>query len=76
MTDEQRTHIQNAISELAVGDEVKLADLLGDEWDAVGDDTAKRQLGKEFNHEVQGGQFANLRFVGTDSANHAIYART
>ena len=75
MTDEQRTHIQNAINELAVGDGVKLADLLGDEWDVVGDDTAKRQLGKEFNREVQSGQFANLRFVRTDSANHAIYAR-
>lgn len=76
MTEEQRTHIQNVIGDLAVGEEAKLADLFGDLWDAVGDDTAKRQLGKEFFQEVGDGQFEDVRFVRTDSANHAIYART
>ena len=76
MTDEQRARIQNEIGELAAGEEAKLADLLGEEWDAVGDDTTKRQLGKEFFQEVRGGEFQNVRFVRTDSANHAIYART
>ena len=75
MTDAQRAHIQLQIDELAVGDEVKLADLFGDEWDAVGSDTAKRQLGKEFLKAVRAGEVPNLNFVRKDSGNHAIYAR-
>ena len=76
MTDEHRTHIRNRIGNLAEGDEVRLADLFGDEWEAVGDDTAKREMGKQFLDEVQCGLFPNLRFVRKDSANHAIYVRT
>ena len=76
MTDGQTIRIRNRIGELAVGDEVKLADLFGDEWDAVGDDAAKRQMGKQFIDEVQRGLFPNLRFDRKDSGNHAIYVRT
>ncbi len=76
MTDELRTRIQNAINELPVGEEAKLRDLLRDEWDNIGDDVAKRQLGKEFHQEVLDEKFENVRFVRTNSANHAIYART
>ncbi len=75
MTDDQETCIQNAIDELPVGQTAKLADLLGDQWQNVGDDNAKRQLGKEFFRSVQNGDFANLQFDHKDSANHAIYVK-
>lgn len=76
MTEEQRRRIERAIDQLLVATEVKLADLLGDQWEDVGDDTAKRNLGKEFLQAVQAGTFENLAFVRKDSANHAIYAKT
>ena len=75
MTDQQRTRIRNRSGELRWGDRVTLADLLGDDWNTVGNDTAKRQLGKQFFGEVRDGLFPNLRFVRRNSANHAVYER-
>lgn len=67
--------LERAAARLQLGTNVTLAGLVGDRWDEVGDDVAKRRLGKRFYRAVQEGYLPLLRFSHKDSANHAIYVR-
>jgi hypothetical protein len=63
------------INALKSGEEFELKDLIGDDWDQIGDHGDKNRAGKRFKRLVDESYISNVKFRRTKPNNHALYEK-
>lgn len=72
--DEFRDHLTQHAKDLPVGQEFRLVELFGDQWEKV---SAKTQMGLLFSSALAAGEFPDVEFVRIAvSGRHNVYRKT
>lgn len=69
------SYTQPKIANLEIGKTFELKELVGDDWDKIGEHGDKNKAGKRFKKLIEAGYIENVRFVRTLPNHHALYEK-
>lgn len=68
--------VTQKLSALNQGETFELKELVGDDWEKIGDHGERNRAGKTFKRLIKNGAIKNVIFVEKKSNNHALYRKT
>jgi hypothetical protein len=63
------------ITNLNIGQQFELKELIAEDWDNIGEHGNKNKAGKIFKKLIDSGHIKNVKFIHTKTNNHSLYER-